>query len=97
MMLDTMAEVFPSEARWTHPKGGMFLWGILPESMDASEVLKVAVEKKVAFVPGFAFHPNGGGENTMRLNFSFSKPDEIREGITRLGLTLKEMMSKNGK
>ena len=97
VMMDTMAETFPSEARWTHPKGGMFLWGIMPEGMDAAEVLKVAIEKKVAFVPGFAFHPNGGGENTMRLNFSFSKPEVIREGITRLGLTLKEMLSKNGK
>ena len=97
VMLETMEEVFPSEARWTHPEGGMFLWGILPQSMDAAEVLKVAIEKKVAFVPGFAFHPNGGGENTMRLNFSYSKPEVIREGITRLGLTLKEMLSKNGK
>ena len=96
-MLDTMAEVFPSEARWTHPKGGMFLWGILPEGMDAAVVLKVAVEKKVAFVPGFAFHVTGGGENTMRINFSYSKPEVIREGVTRLGLTLKEMLSKNGK
>ena len=75
----------------------MFLWGFMPEGMDAAEVLKVAIQKKVAFVPGFAFHPNGGGENTMRLNFSFSQPDIIREGITRLGLTIKEMMSKNGK
>jgi DNA-binding transcriptional MocR family regulator len=92
-----MAEVFPSEVSWTHPKGGMFLWGIMPEGIDAAEVLKVAIEKKVAFVPGFAFHPNGGGENTMRLNFSYCQPDVIREGITRLGLTLKEMLSKNGK
>ena len=96
VMMDTMAEVFPPEARWTHPKGGMFLWGILPEDMDAAEVLKVAIQKKVAFVPGVAFHPTGGGDNTMRLNFSFSKPDDIREGVTRLGLTLKEMVSKNG-
>ena len=69
----------------------------MPESMDAAEVLKVAIDRKVAFVPGFAFQPTGGGENTMRLNFSFSKPEVIREGITRLGLTLKEMLSKNGK
>jgi len=60
-------------------------------------VLTVAIEKKVAFVPGFAFHPHGEGANTMRLNFSYSKPEVIREGITRLGLTLKEMLSKNWK
>ena len=95
IMLETMDEVFPSEVRWTHPQGGMFLWGILPQGMDAAEVLKVAVEKKVAFVPGGSFHPNGGGENTMRLNFSFSSPEIIREGITRLGLLLRELVRKN--
>jgi len=95
IMLETMDEVFPSEVRWTHPQGGMFLWGILPQGMDAAEVLKVAIEKKVAFVPGGSFHPNGGGENTMRLNFSFSSPEIIREGITRLGLLLRELVRKN--
>ncbi|MDP2975241.1 MAG: PLP-dependent aminotransferase family protein [Anaerolineales bacterium] len=94
VMLETMDEVFPSEVRWTHPEGGMFLWGILPQGMDAAEVFKIAIQKKVAFVPGGSFHPNGGGENTMRLNFSFCSPEVIREGITRLGLTLREMVKK---
>ena len=96
VMLEMMDEMFPSEVRWTRPQGGMFLWGVLPEGVDAAEVLKVAIERKVAFVPGESFHPTGGGANTMRLNFSYSSPDTIREGITRLGLTLKEALSKNG-
>lgn len=96
IMLEMMDEMFPPEVRWTRPKGGMFLWGILPEFMDAAEVLKVAIERKVAFVPGTAFHPNGSGANTMRLNFSYSSPDNIREGITRLGNTLKEVFKRNG-
>jgi len=96
VMLETMDEMFPSEVHWTRPHGGMFLWGVLPEGVDAAEVLKVAIDRKVAFVPGAAFHPNGGGANTMRLNFSFSSPDVIREGITRLGTTLKEILKKNG-
>jgi 2-aminoadipate transaminase len=96
VMLEMMDEMFPPEVRWTHPLGGMFLWGMMPEGVDAAEVLKVALDRKVAFVPGTAFHPNGGGNNTMRLNFSFSSPDTIREGITRLGATLKEVLKKNG-
>jgi 2-aminoadipate transaminase len=95
VMIEMMEEMFPPEVSWTKPLGGMFLWGVLPENMDAAEVLKVALERKVAFVPGGSFHPNGGGANTMRLNFSFSSPDTIREGITRLGVTLKEAV-KNG-
>lgn len=94
VMLEMMDETFPSEMRWTKPQGGMFLWGILPEGIDAAEVLKAALERKVAFVPGAAFHANGGGANTMRLNFSFSNPDAIRKGITRLGTTLKEAIKK---
>lgn len=96
VMLEMMEEMFPPEVRWTHPLGGMFLWGMMPEGVDAAELLKEALDRKVAFVPGAAFHPNGGGENTMRLNFSFSSPEVIREGITRLGTTLKEVLSRNG-
>lgn len=94
VMLEMMDEMFPPEMRWTRPHGGMFLWGIMPEGMDAAEALKIAIERKVAFVPGAAFHPNGGGDNTMRINFSYSSPDTIREGITRLGAVLKELLHK---
>lgn len=96
VMLEMMDEMFPPEMRWTRPHGGMFLWGIMPEGMDSSEALKIAIERKVAFVPGTAFHANGGGANTMRLNFSYSSPDTIRTGITRLGGLLKELLRENG-
>jgi 2-aminoadipate transaminase len=92
VMVEMMEEMFPPEVTWSRPQGGMFLWGVLPEDMDAAEVLKVAIDRRVAFVPGEAFHPRGGGKNTMRLNFSYSSPDTIREGITRLGITLKELI-----
>jgi len=94
VMIEAMEELFPSNVHWTRPLGGMFLWGILPEAMDAAEVLKTAIERKVAFVPGASFHPNGGGKNTMRINFSYSNPENIREGITRLGTLLKELSVK---
>jgi len=94
VMLEMMDELFPSEVTWRKPKGGMFLWSILPEGMDAAEVLKLAVERKVAFVPGGGFHPRGGNDNTMRINFSYSSPETIREGITRLGKTLKELIKE---
>jgi 2-aminoadipate transaminase len=94
VMFEMMEEVFPQGVTWSKPKGGMFLWGILPEGMDAAEVLRRALERKVAFVPGGAFHPRGGGENTMRINFSYSSPDVIREGVIRLGTTLKELIGE---
>ena len=95
VMIEMMEELFPADVTWSRPQGGMFLWGVLPEDMNAAEVLRRAIEKKVAFVPGVAFHPKGDGQNTFRLNFSYSRPETIREGITRLGTTLKELIKES--
>ena len=84
-MLAALDRFFPPGARWTRPQGGLFLWATLPEGCDTADLLKAALKEKVAFVPGAAFHPNGGGKNTMRLNFSYSRPEVIEEGIRRLG------------
>lgn len=92
IMLDAMEELFPPGVSWTKPQGGLFLWGMLPKGMDTTEVFKTAVARKVAFVPGNSFYALGGGENTMRLNFSYSNPDQIQIGIERLGNVLKEMI-----
>ncbi|MEJ2598725.1 MAG: PLP-dependent aminotransferase family protein [Anaerolineales bacterium] len=92
VMLDAMQSEFPPQVKWTRPKGGLFLWGIMPEGMDAKEVLKVAVSRNVAFVPGEAFFPCGGGQNTMRLNFSNASEENIRIGIARLGKVLYEQI-----
>jgi len=94
VMLEALEASFPEEVRWTRPEGGMFLWVTLPEGMNAREILGKAIERKVAFVPGEYFHPNGGGENTMRLNFSNASPENIRQGIARLGDVLKDAISQ---
>ena len=91
-MLTALEKYMPEGVQWTHPKGGLFLWVTLPEGMDANIIFKSAVESKVAFVPGESFHPLGGGENTMRLNFSNSKPEMIDEGIKRLAKVIKDKL-----
>lgn len=90
VMLAAMDRHFPEEVNWTQPEGGLFLWGVLPDYLKAADVLRSAVEEKVAFVPGEPFYPCGGGHNTMRLNFSNATPENIREGIARLGKVLAE-------
>jgi len=90
VMLKSLEKYFPKKAKWTHPKGGLFLWVTLPEAIDVEKIFEKAKEKKVAFVPGYAFYPKGGGRNTFRLNFSCTPPDKTRIGIERLGKILKE-------
>ncbi len=92
LMLDTMKETFPAQVKYTNPKGGLFTWVELPENMDAKEVLMKCVEKNVAYIPGGAFYPEGGKENTFRLNFSNMPEDKIVEGIRRIGEVLQSVM-----
>lgn len=95
-MLAALERHLPEEVRWTHPEGGLFLWATLPEGLDAQEILTIALEKgKVAFIPGGPFFPNEPEPNTMRLNFSYTSPERIEEGIARLGRVLKGVVAKS--
>jgi 2-aminoadipate transaminase len=94
LMLAAMDRNFPPEVKWTHPQGGLFLWGTLPNYMDAADVLKKCIERNVAFVPGESFHPSGGGKNTMRINFSNATPENIEAGIQRMGQAIGEKAAK---
>jgi 2-aminoadipate transaminase len=94
-MLEAMDGHFAPEVSWTRPLGGLFLWVRLPEGMSAQDLLQVSIEEKVAFVPGHAFYPGAnGGHCCLRLNFSYSKPEIIREGIARLGRAIDREMRR---
>lgn len=84
VMLAEMEKCMPEGVKWTHPEGGMFLFITLPEHMDALELFHKAIEKKVAFVTGNVFYCDGGGTNTMRLNFSYVSNEKAIAGIQRL-------------
>jgi len=93
VMLESLEENMPEGVHWTHPKGGLFLWATLPECIDTTQLLATALEQNVAFVPGTSFFANGGGQNTMRLNFSMMPPERINEGIARLGKVIKKELT----
>ncbi|MEL7644527.1 MAG: PLP-dependent aminotransferase family protein, partial [bacterium] len=93
VMLESLEENMPEGVHWTHPKGGLFLWATLPECIDTTQLLATALEQNVAFVPGTSFFANGGGQNTMRLNFSMMPPERIDEGIARLGKVIKKELT----
>jgi len=92
-MLEALERHFPEQATWTRPGGGLFVWATLPEYIDTSDLLAKALRANVAFVPGAAAFVDGRqGGNSMRLNFSGSNEDEIREGIRRIGKVVSEQV-----
>jgi 2-aminoadipate transaminase len=96
VMLDALEEHMPQGISWTHPKGGLFLWVTLPDDINSKDFFKKALERNVAFVPGDSFFAEGGGFNTMRLNFSNAKPEMINEGIGRLAEVIKNHFQEKG-
>ncbi len=89
-MIDAAEEFFPDDVTFTRPEGGFFLWVTLPEYMDAKTMLPKAAENMVAYVPGYAFYPDGRGKNTLRLSFSATDEDRIRDGIRRLAQVIED-------
>lgn len=89
LMINTMKETFPSEAKFTDPDGGLFTWVELPEYVNTRDLAAKALEKGVAFVPGSGFYPNGGNNHCMRLNYSNSTDERLVEGVKRLAEVIK--------
>ena len=95
-MLEAIEEHFPDGAMWTTPAGGFYVWVTLPDWFDTQAMLAAAVERRVAYVPGSAFYPDGRGKNQMRLAFCYPTEDRIREGSNGWAHSLKTKSSSTG-
>lgn len=95
IMINAMKRHFPEGYVCYKPKGGMFAWVTLPKGIDTEIMFLDAIKEKVAYVHGKAFHVDGGGERSMRLNFSYSSDEQIELGIERLGKVAKQKLEKN--
>ncbi len=89
-ILAALADLMPSDATWTRPAGGLFVWATLPEGLDAKAMMPRAIAARVAYVPGTGFYADGNGRQNMRLNFSYPTPERIREGVRRLAGVIEE-------
>ena len=92
-MLAAMQSHMPEGVEWNTPAGGMFLWVRLPEGMNAIELLPQAVERNVAFVPGWAFYADKADARTLRLSFVTSSVAQINTGIAALAEAVREMQA----
>lgn len=95
LMVARIKAEFPAEVTCTEPEGGMFLWVTLPEGCSAFDLFDLCIKEKVAFVPGGPFFVDGGGERSLRLNFSNADPERIAEGIARMGKGIKALLARS--
>lgn len=91
LMQEIITREFPASVTFTRPKGGMFIWLTLPDGVSSMEVFNAALKEQVAVLPGVPFFIDGGGNNTLRINFSNATDEKIREGITRLARVIRNL------
>ncbi len=94
VMLAALQERCGKYVSWNEPKGGYFLWMTLAESIDPALLAEAARNVGVQYVGGAGFHRGGGGQQQIRLAFSYVNEQEIPEGIMRLGRALEEATRK---
>jgi 2-aminoadipate transaminase len=88
-MIELITETFPESVTCTRPRGGMFVWITLPAGCSSMDVFENALKENVAVLPGSPFYIDGGGTNTLRLNFSNSTDEKIITGIGRLATVIR--------
>lgn len=94
-MIAAFEKYMPEGVTWTNPEGGLFLFLTLPPQYDTRELFKLSIKENVAFIIGEAFHCDGSGKNTLRMNFSFTSKEVAEEGVRRLAKAIKKLMAKN--
>ncbi|RLF52635.1 MAG: aminotransferase [Thermoplasmata archaeon] len=93
-MIEAIKNYFPSDTIFYKPRGGMFAWVTIPGNIDTEEMFLDAIKEKVAYIHGKAFYVDGGGANSMRLNFSYSSEELIDEGMRRLGKVIEKKLKE---
>ncbi len=92
LMEEILDDQFPSGTSHTSPEGGMFLMVTLPPGVSSMDVFYQGVSEGVAIMPGVPFYIDGGGNDSIRLNFSSSDPVQIVEGMHRLSRVIKKLI-----
>jgi GntR family transcriptional regulator/MocR family aminotransferase len=93
-MLSAIQRCLPAEINLDPPQGGLFIWLQLPENLSSEKLLPLAREEGVDFSAGNIFFPDEvSGKSWLRLNFVAQAPDQIEEGIKRLGRSIKHLMA----
>lgn len=95
-MIAALEKHAPRGVSWTSPGGGFYVWVTLPDNVFATKLLREAVERKVSFVAGPAFFCNGRGENRLRLNFTFSSPEMIQQGVKTICRLIRDAGARGG-
>jgi 2-aminoadipate transaminase len=80
-MLNGLWEVLGgTDVEISKPEGGFFIWIKLPTGTDPARLAERATRARVQYTPGPSFFINGGGQEFIRLAYSYEAPERCYEG-----------------
>ncbi len=91
MTNQALLKYMPDYVKWVVPDGGFYYWLHLPESFDATEILKKSIEKGAVFVTGKTFDPYGVKNNRIRLAFSNMQREQIEPGVRMIAEAIRNL------
>jgi 2-aminoadipate transaminase len=94
VMLRALEATMPEGTTWTVPDGGFFIWLTLPSGLNCNEVATLAQERGVSLGRGTMFYAHGGGQDKLRLSYSFNDDDTIRRGIDIVAGVVRELLER---
>jgi 2-aminoadipate transaminase len=93
---DMLMEVLKAElgdcVSWNKPRGGLFAWLKLPDSIDMAKLEKLAEQNEVIYTAGREFHYNREEIKYLRLSYPHMSLDEICEGVTILAKCIRQVI-----
>ncbi|GAK11771.1 PLP-dependent aminotransferase family protein [Geomicrobium sp. JCM 19039] len=81
VMVDAIRSSGLKTAEFVDPEGGMFLWLEVDPRINTDSLLKEAVRRGIAYVPGAPFYAGTPQYNTLRLNYTHATDEQIGKGM----------------
>jgi DNA-binding transcriptional MocR family regulator len=91
-MTHAVARYFPDGTRTTQPAGGFVLWVELPKAVDALELHRRALARKILIAPGPLFSPKQAYRNCIRLTCALPWDERLERALVTLGRTAGELV-----
>lgn len=90
-MTQAVARYFPDGTRVTQPAGGFVLWIELPDKVDAFELHRRALARKISIAPGPLFSPTQMYRNCIRLTCALPWSETLERALVTLGRLAEEL------
>lgn len=84
-MTHAVVRYFPDGTRATQPTGGFVLWVELPKKVDAFELHRRALARKISIAPGPLFSPTQTYRNCVRVNCALPWTETLDRALVTLG------------